>query len=225
MELSNNEKIKWIPFGLMASFLLVITIFWKIEKSVEQPIPTMAEVQGGEARQAGRPSAKKSKMEGKPAPDFSIPTIDGKSFTLSDYRGKIVFLNFWATWCPPCKEEMPSMQKLHKHLEGTDFVMLTVSIDEKPELIEPYMKELGLDFIVGLDPKSEIANMYGLTGVPETFLISRSGIVLHHMIGPGDWFNKDLVSALEGIVRSKNDLRPKNELQEKNAPADGIEKP
>ncbi len=194
-----DNVTKWTPFGLLTLVLLATTMFWKIEKSRELPLPTIEEARRANPN-VGEKERPKSVMEGKVAPDFSLPLMGGGTMTLSDYRGKVVLLNFWATWCPPCREEMPSMQKLYKHFEGKPFEMLTVSIDEKTELVEPFMKELGLTFPVAFDPGQIAAKNYNMTGVPETFLIDKEGTIMHHLIGPGDWYSPGLVSAFESLV-------------------------
>ncbi|MBF0169807.1 MAG: TlpA family protein disulfide reductase [Nitrospinae bacterium] len=168
---------------------------------MEQPLPRLSEMRQQPDSGPSRPPATEGKkLEGQTAPDFSLPTLDGGTMTLADYRGKVVLLNFWATWCPPCKEEMPSMQKLYEHFKGRDFVMLTVSIDDKTGDVAPFMKELGLTFPVAFDPGAKVGADYGLTGVPETFLIDKRGTVMHHLIGPGDWYQPGLVSAFESLV-------------------------
>lgn len=201
-----EEKIRWIPFGALALCMVIATGFWKIGKNREEPLQLLdmpraqAPAQGAPGAAPKIQPAQKSNMEGKPAPDFTLPALDGKKIRLSDLRGKMVFLNIWATWCPPCREEMPSMQKLHEHFKGKDFVMLTVSIDEKKEDVAAFVKELGLTFPVALDPEQKVTAGYGITGVPETFLIDKNGIVLHHLIGPGDWNNPGIAGAFEGLV-------------------------
>ena len=216
-ELTVNERtidiLRWMPFGFMMITLLIISGYWKIEKTRELPLPSYQEYRGSpQAGQQAKPPP--SKMEGKLAPAFALPLLGGGTLNLDEYRGKVVFLNFWATWCPPCEEEMPSMQKLYEHFKGTDFVMLTVSIDEKKELVEPFMKRLGLNFPVAFDPKNEVGEQYGLTGVPETFLIGPTGIIMHHMVGPGDWFNESIVGAfstlLERLEKAKAEANSAN---------------
>lgn len=204
MENAVEDKIRWVPFGALALTMVVVTGFWKIEKNLEQPLKPVEATQAG----AGQPT--QSKLEGKPAPDFSLPTLGGGTMRLSDYRGKIVFLNIWATWCPPCRDEMPSMQRLYEHFQGRDFEMLTISIDEDPSKVEPFMKELGLTFPVAFDPQQQVASQYGITGVPETYLIDKNGIVMHHMIGPGVWDDQGILSAFESLIN-----RPAQSVVEK----------
>jgi len=179
----------------MTLALLITTGFWKIEKNRERPLSSAPHAG------AAAPAQARSPMEGKQAPDFTLPSLAGGEITLSDYRGKLVFLNIWATWCAPCREEMPSMQKLYKKFADRKFVMLTVSIDENRADIPPFVEELGLTFPIALDTQSRVAQLYGLTGVPETFLISPAGKVLHHIVGPSDWFEPGIVGAFDSMLR------------------------
>jgi len=125
---------------------------------------------------------------GFPAPDFVLKDLNGHSFRLADFRGKVVFLNVWATWCPPCRMEMPSMERLHRRLKGKDFVMLTVSEDEDSTAsVRQFVEELGITFPVLADPNGIVPPRYGITGYPETFVIDRDGRVIEHTLGPEDW--------------------------------------
>jgi peroxiredoxin len=134
---------------------------------------------------------------GFPAPDFALRDLDGRTHHLSDFRGKVVFLNLWATWCPPCRMEMPSMERLHQRLRGKDFVMLAVSEDESgAAAVQPFVQEMGLTFPVLLDPEGAVPPHYGVTGYPETFLIDRSGRVINHTIGPENWDSESVYQFL-----------------------------
>lgn len=126
------------------------------------------------------------------APDFTLTDLSGASHTLSAYRGKVVFLNLWATWCPPCREEMPSMEKLHQRFASEGLVLLAVSEDEGPrDGIEIFVRSLGLTFPILLDPEGRLPGRFGVTGYPETFLIDRSGRIVQHIVGPADWFSPE----------------------------------
>jgi peroxiredoxin len=125
---------------------------------------------------------------GFPAPDFTLTDIAGRPHHLTDYRGKIVFLNVWATWCPPCREEMPSMEELYQRLRGKEFAMLAVSQDEDGvAAVKPFVDQMGLTFPVLIDRRGVVSTRYGVTGYPETFIIDRDGQVIQHIIGPADW--------------------------------------
>jgi peroxiredoxin len=141
---------------------------------------------------------------GEAAQDFSLPTLKGNSVNLSAYRGKVVFLNIWATWCLPCREEMPSMEALYQRLKGREFEMLAVSIDRKgEEIVGPFVAKYGLTFPVLLDPGSKTYKLYGLTGIPETFIIDRNGVVIYKVIGAQDWMKKDWLDYFDRILVQK----------------------
>lgn len=142
-----------------------------------------------------------AQRSGYAAPDFTLPDLDGKVHRLSDYAGQVVFLNVWATWCPPCREEMPSMERLYRRYAGEGLVMLAVSEDEGPkEQVEGFVRSLGLSFPILLDPEGVIPRAYGVTGYPETFLIDRSGRIVHHTIGPEHWFSDPAREMVEELL-------------------------
>jgi peroxiredoxin len=135
------------------------------------------------------------------APDFGLSNLAGDYVKLSDYRGKVVFLNIWATWCPPCREEMPSMEALYRKLKGRNFEMLAVSVDRDGEkVVRLFAKKYGLTFPVLLDPDNKTYRLYGLTGVPETFIVDKNGTVIHKIIGPQNWMNKEWLDYFDRII-------------------------
>lgn len=140
---------------------------------------------------------------GKIAPDFQLPDLNEKEIRLSDYRGKVVFLNFWATWCKPCREEMPSMQVLYKNFEKDGLVILAVSIDRvttKKE-VPPFVKGLNLTFPVLVDSWGQTDKRYKLMGVPETYIIDREGTLREKVIGPRDWTRLDNLQVLTQLMK------------------------
>jgi cytochrome c biogenesis protein CcmG/thiol:disulfide interchange protein DsbE len=124
---------------------------------------------------------------GKPAPDFVLEDTSGASWRLSDLKGKVVFVNFWATWCPPCRAEMPLMQKLNQSLPGDRFQMLTILSNDKPEMGKKFVQYIGFTAPVLLDPENKAYKSYGLTGVPETYIVDKNGILREAIIGPMRW--------------------------------------
>lgn len=135
------------------------------------------------------------------APSFTLPSVSGGQLSLKDYRGKVVFINFWATWCATCKVEMPSMEKVYRKFKDQGLEMLTISVDKDQSLIKPFMKEYDLTFPVLLDPESETAKKtYKTTGVPETFIVNKQGIIVHKAIGPRDWASNDAMAAFKQLV-------------------------
>lgn len=133
---------------------------------------------------------------------FTVPTPDGRSLRLADYRGKVVFLNFWATWCPPCKEEMPAMERLYQRFKDQGFVVLAVSIDaEGAPVVIPFVKEHKLTFPIGLDQKMELASRYGVTGLPSTFLVNKKGNLAALAVGPREWDSKAAHTLIEFLLK------------------------
>ena len=134
---------------------------------------------------------------GSAAPQFHATDLrTGRPVTLADYRGKVILVNVWATWCPPCRVEMPSMERLHKRFAGTDFRILAVSVDgdpfyaaapEGPHEIMAFVNEMGLTFDILHDPSGAIRTGYQTVGVPESFLIDRDGIIVKKVIGAAQW--------------------------------------
>jgi peroxiredoxin len=141
---------------------------------------------------------------GKVAPDFELPGLDEKPVRLSDYRGKVVFLNFWATWCKPCREEMPSMEVLYKNFEKDGLVILAVSIDRvtTKKDIPPFVKGMNLTFPVLVDSWGQTDKRYKLMGVPETYIIDQEGVLREKVIGPRDWTVLDNLKVLTGLLKA-----------------------
>lgn len=139
---------------------------------------------------------------GQVAPDFSFPDLGGRKVRLSSLRGRVVLLNIWATWCPTCIEEMPSLQKLHESFQDRDLAVVSVSIDVLGEqVVAPFMKKYGLSFPALLDPRGEIKKAYATTGVPESFIIDRQGVVVHKVIGPRNWIEPTTLSFFEEMIK------------------------
>src|SRR6266581_5424081 len=127
---------------------------------------------------AGRPP-----LVGGPAPEIALKDLQGHEVKLSDLRGKTVLLNFWATWCKPCKEEMPAMQASYDKLRNQGFVVLAVNELEDVEKVAEHIKTHGHTFLVVMDHNNGVANRYGVVGLPASFLIDRQGIVREHIFG------------------------------------------
>jgi peroxiredoxin len=140
---------------------------------------------------------------GKIAPDFDLPDLNDKTVRLSDYRGKVVFLNFWATWCKPCREEMPSMEVLYKNFEKDGLVILAVSIDRvtTKKDIPPFVKGMNLTFPILVDSWGQTDKRYKLMGVPETYIIDQQGILREKVIGPRDWTVLDNLRTITGLLK------------------------
>jgi len=155
------------------------------------------------SRKESSPAAKAAApVESKPAPDITVTALNGASLKLSDLKGKVVMLNFWATWCPPCREEIPSMMKLNAAMAGKPFQMVAVSVDEggKPA-IENYFTTSKTELPAYTDPSGAASKTYGITGVPETFIIDKKGVIVKKVIGPAPWDGPEAIAFLEGLLK------------------------
>lgn len=122
------------------------------------------------------------------APEFRLQAMDGRLVSLSDFQGKVVMLHFWATWCPPCVEELPTLDKLSRAVVDKDFQLLAVSVDEGgAAAVTAFLERKGLNIPALLDPEREVAGRYGTFKFPETYIIDRQGMVRAKVIGPRDW--------------------------------------
>ncbi len=151
-----------------------------------------------------REPGKKVIGTGDRAPDFHLQTPEGKVVSLSDFRGKVVMVHFWATWCPPCVEEIPTLDSLYRTLAGKDFEMLAISVDEGgPEAVAPFIQKNKLHLPVLFDPDRRIAGLYGTYKFPETYIVDRKGVVRHKVIGPRDWADPANVQMLKNIMATQ----------------------
>jgi thiol-disulfide isomerase/thioredoxin len=139
-----------------------------------------------------------------PAENFSLPLLDGKTLSLGELKGKVVFLNFWATWCPPCREEMPSMESLYQRLGGKGLEFLAVDMREKQKPVEAFIKERDLSFPVVLDESGRTSGIYGIRSIPSTFIIDRDGSIIAVTVGSRKWDGPEVVAAFEALL---NDVR------------------
>jgi peroxiredoxin len=122
------------------------------------------------------------------AKPFEVETPDKRVLRLSEFKGKVVFLNFWATWCKPCEEEMPGMERLYRKFKDKGLVVLAISEDAAgAEVVAPFVKKHGLTFPIGLDPAMSLAASYGVWALPATFIIDRQGNRAHFANGPREW--------------------------------------
>lgn len=129
-----------------------------------------------------------SASAGASAPDFTLPDLNGKKVTLSTFKGKVVVLNFWSTWCTFCKEEMPSLNTLYLKLKDKGFVVLAVSIDPSEKPVRAFITEKRLNFNVLMDKDKEVYfDSYAVMGLPTSFLIDRNGLIVDKFLGEVDW--------------------------------------
>lgn len=126
--------------------------------------------------------------EGKKAANFTLKNEEGQTVRLSDFRGKVVLVHFWATWCPPCVMEFSTLNDLYRKMPRDKFVILAVSQDEEGiRAINAFRKKVPFDFSAVLDPKQEVSDLYGTYRLPETYLVNKEGIIVKKFVGPEDW--------------------------------------
>jgi thiol-disulfide isomerase/thioredoxin len=136
------------------------------------------------------------------APAFSLADMDGELHALADYRGKVILLNFWATWCPPCRHEMPAMERLYRRFRERGFVVLAVNQWEDPDLVFAYTGDLNVfpSFPILFDPRSSVSQQYGVKGLPTSFVIDGNGQVIYRAIGGRQFDHPEILQILEGLL-------------------------
>ncbi len=146
------------------------------------------------------------------APAYSAPTLEGRPVSLASLKGKVVVLNVWATWCRPCRVEMPALERLHQQLKGEGLEVVAVSVDTPPGMLSPlgsfgsdvkdYVNSMGLTFTVLHDPERSIEDLFLVQGLPTTFIIDKHGRIRRKVLGPRPWDDKDYVDYFKELLRS-----------------------
>lgn len=158
-------KKTWFYVNVGLAVLLIIAgvaaLFWMGQQTVN-PQPTEAESAAAQS-------------QGQTAPDFTLTSLNGEPVSLSDYAGQVILVNLWATWCPPCKAEMPAINAFYEEYKGDGFVVLAVNSQEDVAIVQQFITEQGFSFPVVLDSRGEVMNQYQVRGLPTTFIIDRSG--------------------------------------------------
>jgi peroxiredoxin len=193
---------KFLYLAAAAAVALGITIFVLL-RAFAPPSPSRPGASGADT--AGQTDSVPAVPAGERAPDFTLPSLSGQEVSMAKLRGKVIILNVWATWCEPCRAEMPSMETLYEDFKSNkNFVLLAVSQDERGrEAVAPFIKKNGYHFTVLLDPKNLVSSAYGASGVPETFVIGRDGRIVAHHLGAFDWSRSDVRDALKELLNSK----------------------
>jgi peroxiredoxin len=173
---------------MLIRLLLILPLFFLL---------AMGPVGGGkDASQQPNPDS----MIGNRAPDFSLKDMNNRTVTLSSLRGKVVLLNFWATWCPPCKAEMPSMNRLYKSLKQKGFEVIAVSTDTSLFHVKEYLNSNHFDFIVAHDEQRTVSKQYKVFSMPATFLIDRNGMIIEKFYGEYDWTDPEIRKQIEKLL-------------------------
>ncbi|HKA33645.1 MAG TPA: TlpA disulfide reductase family protein [Candidatus Binatia bacterium] len=138
-----------------------------------------------------------------PTPDFTLADPSGKKATLKEYRGKLVLLNFWATWCVPCREEMPAMERLYQQFKDKGFTIVAVNIKDSKKDAFAFLKELKITYPIMLDPDGEVGLLYGAWGLPTTYLIGPKGEGLARLWGPAAWDGAGAKHLIQDLLDGK----------------------
>jgi cytochrome c biogenesis protein CcmG, thiol:disulfide interchange protein DsbE len=141
-------------------------------------------------------------MIGKPAPKFTVQDSD-RTLALDDFKGKIVVLNFWATWCPPCIDEMPSLIQMQQRMQARGVTVLAVSVDADAGNYHRFLKDHNVTLLTVRDADQKSNNLYGTFKFPETYIIDRNGVVRRKFIGPVDWNQPDILDYLNKLSAAR----------------------
>jgi peroxiredoxin len=138
-----------------------------------------------------------------PASDFELQDMDEEKKKLSDYRGKVILLNFWATWCPPCIREMPSMERLHQQINADDFKVIAINQMEDTDQVFAFTGQLEIDptFEILFDSRSEVSQAYAVRGLPTTYLIDKKGNIRYRAVGGREFNHPEVVKIINGLIK------------------------
>jgi peroxiredoxin len=161
-------------------------------------------VLGGTAYLALRQRQARPPAVGDRAPDFSVPALPSGSLDLGNYRGQIVVLNLWATWCPPCVEETPSLERFAEKMRDRGVIVLSVSVDEDQKVLQDFIQENHISYPVGRDPDRSLAARYGTFQFPETYILDRRGLVAEKVVGAADWDDPRIQNFVLDLARGSN---------------------
>jgi len=132
--------------------------------------------------------------------EIHLKDLNGKNISISDFKGKIIFLNFWTTWCPTCRIEMPSMEKLHQKLKNKDFAMVTVNLQESATQVKAFFKEFKLTFTALLDSNGEVGASFAIRAIPTTYILDKTGRIIGRVNGPREWDSKAAIALFENLM-------------------------
>jgi peroxiredoxin len=159
---------------------------------------------GGAAYLALRQHRPRPLTIGDRAPDFTVPAFPSGSLDLSKYRQQVVVLHFWATWCPPCVEETPSLEKFAERVQSQGVVVVGVSVDEDREALQEFIRKYGITYAIGLDPDRSLAARFGTVQFPETYILDRQGRIAEKLIGAVNWGDPRIQTFVQELARGSS---------------------
>jgi peroxiredoxin len=148
---------------------------------------------------------RRTPVVGEPIPNFDLPDLQGETVRLSDHRGEVLLINFWASWCAPCVEEMPSLERLHRALEPKGLRIVAVSVDDDRAVIERFREEHDLSFLILHDEGASVSHTFETFKYPETYIVDREGRLISKVIGARDWITPRIMVDLVGLLKEGND--------------------
>ena len=186
--------LKTIPLNTLSVIFALCAIFLIF-------LPSKAEAQvSAEAARALRDA--NIHLEQKIADDFTLPLLAGGNAALSSYRGKVVILNFWATWCQPCLNEMPSMETLYQRFNAQGLEILAVDIGQSASTVRQFIRRAGYTFPVMLDSANRVSSVYQIRAIPTTYIIDREGKIIGYVLGSIMWDNQRVIAAIDALLKS-----------------------
>ncbi|MGB9735380.1 MAG: peroxiredoxin family protein [bacterium] len=192
------KTTKYILTVLIVLGLLAFVVFHLIPQttgsSSEKQTSNVSQASGNNVTQSEAVST---------VPGFSLKNLDGREEQLKDYTGNLILVNFWASWCGPCNEEAPSMEKMYREFRNKGLVVIGISIDHHVSQVKNFVKQYSITFPILLDTNETVASAYGITGVPETFILDRDYKLIKHIIGPLDWTSPDVTNYLTQLLKGE----------------------
>lgn len=146
---------------------------------------------------------------GSETPALALADLNGRPHNLRDYKGQVVLVNFWATWCPPCRAEMPSMQRLKGILSGQRFAILAVDMGEEPEAVRAFLREIKVDFPILMDRDGEVLRRWKVFAFPTSFVLDPQGRIRYALFGSTEWDDPDTVAKIRALLPPSGGRRPK----------------
>jgi peroxiredoxin len=191
-----------MPISILI-FLITISVTgvgWKADNGEVQALNRAEAVELSEAAEYLKALSILAPNREVQALDFTVESLVGDSENLSDYRGKVIFLNFWATWCGPCKAEVGEIDALHETLKDEDFMIMALSIQEQKKKVSKFMESNDIDFPVYLDSDGAVAAMYGVNGIPTTYIIAPDGMIVGKAVGPRQWGGTESIELMRSLM-------------------------
>ena len=192
-------KYSFIKFS--ANFLLILILLILIPQQISAQVSSDAERPAWMLLlRAARIQVLDQQIEPR---DFTLPLLSGENASLSSYKGKVVILNFWATWCPPCRAEMPSMETLYQRFKNQGLEILAVDLGESARTVRQFIQDHNYTFPVMLDSNSRIGSLYGIQSIPTSFIIDREGKIIGRVVGAIHWDTPQAIAAFEALLNSR----------------------